>query len=57
MPDPMRDYLEQRERKLEERVAALEEILGQINVTLVMHGHVDANTPLHERIAKALEPQ
>lgn len=65
----MRDYLEQRERDLEKRIAGLEAllcdaqqdieqfkcVLGMVHITLVAHGRVDAGTDLHKRIMKALE--
>jgi hypothetical protein len=52
------DYLEKEVKKLNKpavSVALHREALERVNYTLTVHGKIDADTPLHRYIIKALE--
>ena len=43
--------------KSKNRVEALKAALRAVDHTLSVHGHVDADTPLHDRLRAALAPE
>lgn len=42
-------------KEAEGAIERLRSVLGAIDHTLTAHGHMDADTPLHERITEALK--
>ena len=44
----------QREKDDAAKIARLVEVLRAVNHTLCIHGHIDADTPLHERVHLAI---